>query len=283
MKVDILTCVANGMPFVRHHLPVFKGLTMHWHWHIFEGISRLPHRSAANPWWPIGTIVPDMHRNGLSVDGTTEYLNEVANNPNVTVYRVLDWESMYLTDRFQQMLSRITEPTLVIALDIDEYWTTTQIETMERMFSKRPEKTAAWFRCRYFVGPKIMLPRRDYGPGGCLNQEWKRAWRYKPGYTYTQHDPPVVLDNNGADVFQTNPFLHDETESAGLVFNHYAYVTEAQVRFKERRYAFRGALEEWRRLQTSELPARLELLVGGNGGGACPVIAAPQEHWFKEE
>ena len=251
---------------------------MQWHWHVFEGISR-------NPFCP-GSITPDMHRNGLSVDGTSEYLDEIKQNPNVTVYRVdkTDWESLYLTARFQHMLRTVHEPSLAIEADVDEFWSTEQIETMERMFREQPKKTAAWFRCRLFVGPKIMLPRSDHSPGGRITHEWKRAWRHRPGLVYVQHDPPAIADERGIDVFEDNPFLHAETEAAGLVFNHYAYVTEAQVRFKERRYGFRGALDDWKRLQTATLPTKLGPLIGTtNPGGSCEVIAAPQEHWFKEE
>ena len=285
MRLDVLTCVCNGQPFIRHHLPMLEALKSPWHWHVFEAISRNLFRPE--------TIAPDMHRNGLSVDGTTEYITDhLMGHPNVTVYRPgvvgRDWRDMYLTARFQHMLSKVTEPTLALEIDVDEFYTTTQIETLARMFDEQPTKTAAWVRCRLFVGPKLMLPRSDWGPGGRYKPqryEWKRAWRHRPGIVYAQHDPPVVLDENGADQFETNPFLHDETEAAGLVFNHYAYVTEAQVAFKERRYAFHGAVQDWRRLQKAELPTMLGPLIGGatNPGGHSAVIAAPPEYWFKEE
>jgi hypothetical protein len=270
---------------------------MQWHWHIFEGISGVLRHAGNTPmpttmasseqFWRgllrLDTINPDMHRNGLSVDGTTEYLDELSRHPHVTVYRVgTDWDKTYLTARFQHMLNKVSVPTLAWQVDADEYWTAAQIETMESMFAEQPSKTAAWFRCRFFVGPRLMLPRSDCSPGGRITHEWRRVWVHRPGCVYTQHDPPTIVDENGVDVFTKNPFMHAETEAAGLVFNHYAYVTEAQVRFKERRYSFCGAMDEWRRLQTSELPARMDVLVGGNGGGACPVIAAPQEYWFME-
>lgn len=278
MRVDILSVVCNGMPFIRHHLPVFQALKIPWHWHLYEGIAR-------NPFAP-GSITPDMHRNGLSVDGTTEYITDhLMWHPNVTVHRVgANWESLYLTARFQHMLSKVNEQTLAWEVDVDEYWTAAQIETMARMFDEQPAKTAAWFRCRLFVGPKRMLPRSDHGPGGRLSHEWKRAWRHRPGLVYAQHDPPTVLDENGADVFAKNGFMHDETENAGLTFNHYAYVTEAQIRFKEQRYGFHGAMKEWKRLQTCALPTTLGSLIGTtNPGGSSEVIAAPEQHWFKEE
>src|SRR5207344_3297476 len=58
-----------------------------------------------------------------------------------------------------------------------------------------------------------------------------------------------------------HPFVHDETEQAGAVFQHFAYATEAQVRFKESYYGYRGAVERWRALgeavRTASGPLRL--------------------------
>jgi hypothetical protein len=45
------------------------------------------------------------------------------------------------------------------------------------------------------------------------------------------------------------PFLHDETEAMGAVFQHYAYVTEEQAQFKESYYGYAGAVAAWRDLQ----------------------------------
>ena len=35
------------------------------------------------------------------------------------------------------------------------------------------------------------------------------------------------------DLARIKPIKHDETAARGLVFQHYAYATEAQLRFKE--------------------------------------------------
>jgi glycosyltransferase involved in cell wall biosynthesis len=55
--------------------------------------------------------------------------------------------------------------------------------------------------------------------------------------------------------------MHDESEEIGAVFQHFAYATEEQVRFKESYYAHHGALDGWRRLRravkTGNGPVRL--------------------------
>jgi hypothetical protein len=54
---------------------------------------------------------------------------------------------------------------------------------------------------------------------------------------------------------------HDMTEHHGCVFDHFAYATEAQVRFKQRYYAgpgnplghlYANAVEGWHRLQQND-------------------------------
>ncbi|HEY0455673.1 MAG TPA: methyltransferase domain-containing protein, partial [Verrucomicrobiae bacterium] len=53
------------------------------------------------------------------------------------------------------------------------------------------------------------------------------------------------------------PFLHKETDALDLVFQHYAYATEAQLQFKEQYYGYPNAVAEWKKLQAAKLPARL--------------------------
>lgn len=274
MRIDFFTCVVNGMPFIQHHLPVFEALKRPWHWHVYEGIARVP-------FFPDDTIYPDMHRNGLSVDGTSEYLDELQRHSQVTVYRVgADWDKVYITARYQEMLKAVKEPTLAWELDADEYWTSDQIETMAEMFEKCPDKTAAWFLCRCFVGPKLILTGHNTA-GNRRSYEWKRVWLQRPGMTYLKHDPPRVVDDEGRMIFDLNPFSHDETAAAGLVFNHYAYVLEKQVHFKARRYAFKGAEEDWRRLQLhSKFPVPLLQFMSWLGDGTIDV--APEAHQFKD-
>ena len=46
-----------------------------------------------------------------------------------------------------------------------------------------------------------------------------------------------------------NPLLQDQTEAAGLVFQHYAYASEEQVRFKQDYYGYGGSVDRWKALQ----------------------------------
>ena len=76
LPVHLFTIVLNGQPFIRHHIEVFKQLPFKWHWHIIEGVADLKHDTA----WSVklgGRISEQLHRDGLSNDGTAEYIDEL--------------------------------------------------------------------------------------------------------------------------------------------------------------------------------------------------------------
>ena len=149
-------------------------------------------------------------------------------------------------------LPSIKKECLLWQVDVDEFWTSDQIANTRSMFQDHPEKTAAYYACRFFVGPELLVTSRDTY-GNQTRYEWLRTWRYKPSDRWFSHEPPRLCRRNAmgqwADLSRMDPFLHAETEARKLVFDHYAYVTEQQLRFKELYYGYRGAVSTWRSLQ----------------------------------
>ena len=74
-----------------------------------------------------------------------------------------------------------------------------------------------------------------------------------PGSRWQAHEPSRLIaplgNGRAVDLAQINPFTHTETESMGLVFQHIAYATAEQARFKENCYGYADAVVHWRRLQ----------------------------------
>jgi glycosyltransferase involved in cell wall biosynthesis len=256
LPVHFFTIVLNGEPFIRYHLPVLRALPFRWHWHVVEGVAALVHDTA----WSVaggGHVPEEMHRNGLSVDGTTEYLDEAAGTEpeRLTLYRRPGEIWRGKREMVSAPLVNIREECLLWQLDADELWTGEQIATMRQAFLDHPERTAAYYWCDFFVAPRAVVTTRwNYtaNPG----VEWLRTWRYQPGDAWAAHEPPTLLRpvrsarrTSRIDVGRTRPFVHEETEALGAVFQHYAYATEEQVRFKERYYGYGGALDAWHRLQ----------------------------------
>ncbi|MBN3881472.1 MAG: FkbM family methyltransferase [Nostoc sp.] len=263
LPIHFFTIVLNGQPFIRYHIEVFKHLPFKWHWHIIEGVADLKHDTG----WSVklgANISKEMHKNGRSYDGTTEYLDEIAQlfPTQITIYRKP--ESIFWDGKREMVnapLINIQEECLLWQVDVDELWTLEQICAAREMFISNLEKTAAFYWCWCFVGEKLIISTRN-----CYTQnpqlEWLRTWRFKPGVFWAAHEPPVLvetsLDGEYQNVAAINPFLHQETEKIGLVFQHFAYVTAKQLQFKEQYYGYINAAYEWQTLQeTTKFPVLL--------------------------
>lgn len=254
LPIHFFTIVLNGEPFIRYHIEVFKQLSFKWHWHIIEGVADLKHDTA----WSLqlgGQITDQFHRNGRSNDGTSEYLDELAQlyPDNVTVYRKP--EGVFWNGKQEMVnapLTEIQEECLLWQVDVDELWTVEQLCVGRQMFINNPEKTAAFYWCWYFVGENLVISTR-YCYGENPNVEWLRTWRYKPGAVWLAHEPPRLGESlpNGEwrDIASISPFLHSETEQLGLVFQHFGYTTQEQLRFKEQYYGYQNAMSSWEALQ----------------------------------
>ncbi len=265
MPVHFFTIVLNGEPFIRYHLDVFRALPFRWHWHVVEGLASLVKDTA----WSVaegGRIDPTFHIDGLSVDGTTGYLDAIATAaPDlVSVYRKQDgrvWKGK--REMVSAPLARIQEECLLWQVDADELWTVGQITAMHRMFMAEPDRTAAYYWCDYFPAQSAVVSTR-YNYAADPSIEWLRTWRFRPGDRWATHEPPMLVRPRffgSINLAAVNPFSHDETEGVGAVFQHFAYASEEQVRFKESYYGHAGALDGWLRLndalRASEGPVRL--------------------------
>ena len=232
LPIHFFTIVLNGMPFIEYHLKAFSELDVPWCWHIIEGVAALNHDTA----WSVasgGTITGDIHKNGLSIDGTTEYLDTIQKQypENIFIYRK---KPGFFWDGKKEMVSaplkNITEKCLLWQIDADELWTPKQINSVYVYFIRHPKKSAAYYWCWYFVGPtKFLTTRYNYAENP--NQEWLRTWRYEPGDQWGAHEPPTLIrkiSKNSSidlvDVAKLDAISHQETEKIGAVFQHYAYV-----------------------------------------------------------
>ncbi len=264
LPVHFLTIVLNGQPFIRHHIDIFKQLPFKWHWHIVEGLADLKHDTA----WSLergGRISEQLHRNGLSNDGTTEYIDELARHypANITVYRKpagAFWDGKL--EMVNAPLAGINEPCLLWQVDSDELWTAEQICAARDMFVAEPDRTAAYYLDHFFVGENLVTTTIDtYGNN--TGYEWLRTWRFRPGFRWSAHEPPRLCmpaqDGGWVDVATIKPFKHAETAARNLVFQHYAYATAKQLAFKEIYYGYSNAVAQWQRLQQqTDFPVMLK-------------------------
>lgn len=226
MTLNILTLVLNGHPFLPLHLPVFEALDIPWHWSISEGQAANVNCSRWCKKVPAG----------LSTDGSHEYLDSIRGHPNVSITSRPWWQGGK-REMCDLATSNFKSPGVLLQNDVDEFHSTDQLRSIARLFEINRKAGRAYFPCRFYVGPQIMVI-----PSGQRNV-WLRAWRFSPGMKWKSHEPPILNENKGSAIDETT------TEQLGLTFDHFSYVTEAQVAYKEAFYGYTGALQGWRRLQ----------------------------------
>jgi len=266
LKIAFVTLVYDGMPFLRHHPSVFRQLNMPWEWHIVEGVALLRHDTA----WSVasgGRVPAWAMKNSLSTDGTTEFLDQQQKkNPDrIFVYRKPRgeyWDGKIEMER--AYLPSLREPCLLWEVSSDELWAPWQIENVVRLFRENPARSSAWFWCNFYVGPNAVVSSR-HGYSQNPEVEWLRVYRYWPGDEWQSHEPNVLVGRRPpfykkVNVGMKQPFTHAETEAVGAVFDHFAFATLAQIKFKEKYYGYRNLRRNWLQLQRDvrrHLPVRL--------------------------
>ncbi len=254
MKIFFVTIVKDGLPFIGWHYPIMRQLPFDWTWNVVEGTAA---PEACTSW--CAPVEP-----GLSSDGTTEMLSSLsAFDKRVRVFRNAWWHGK--TAMLNAAMEWIHEPCLLWQIDADEIWSLAQVEAVVALFKDQKKsgnvRNCARFFCNYFVGPDIVVKSRGrYGNNKVY--EWHRVWKVEPGVRFKTHEPPCL------EKFEEMPFTQEQTEEVGAVFDHYAYATEAQVRFKQMYYGskankvghlYKDAVDGWRKLQSNRVwPADLK-------------------------
>jgi hypothetical protein len=238
MKKIAFTIVLNGMPFIQKQAEILPKVFDEWH--IIEGAT-LPVKDTA---WCQNIDNRFYADDKLSVDGTTEFIDSIVDNKKVFVHRKGDfWNGK--TEMCAQ-IEPLMKNCILMQFDVDEIWTIkTLTEVLDYVGLRKydvtsPKIDGMLFRCNYYVGPNLITTGSDcYGnnPG-----EWCRLWIIRDQTTWKSHEPPRI---HGL----TDFLSRERTEMFGWTFDHYAYVLESQLMFKENFYGYTGALENWKRLQ----------------------------------
>lgn len=243
LPLHIFTLSLDSMPWITLIYPELRKLDIDWTWNVIEGVAA-PENCTS---W----CAPQPPR--LSNDGTTEYLDSLRFDPRVRIFRSEMWHGKIAM--CNEPLKHIFEECLLMQMDSDEIWMAEKLRSLALWMSQSPKKNCAYFHCRYFVGPDIVISAGQNGYGNNDAYEWKRIWRINPGARWEKHEPPTLSN------FEERPFSQKETEEATLTFDHFAWATEKQVEFKSKYYAgqnnpkaalYANAVEGWRRLQENQ-------------------------------
>lgn len=247
MRLHIYTLALDAMPFMPIQLRVFESLKCDWVWHVIEGAAD----NLLDTGW-CAKITPRFSR-----DGTSEWLTSQLKHPNIRIYRRQLWPGK--TAMVNAALSTINEECVLMQIDSDELWTAEKIGKIMEVYETGQYDRMRFF-CRYFVGPKIVTVGTNCWSNN--EGEWSRSWRFKPGMIQKSHEPPI-LQGCG-----TMELSRNTAKDLGLVFEHFAYVLPKQIAFKEVYYKYRGAVDQWNRLQANtEWPVDLKKFLPWVGSG----------------
>lgn len=256
-RLVIITLVLNGMPFLCHHRKVLAKLNVPWEWHLVEGLAarradaRAPYATAS---------LKDFHRRGLSVDGSSEYIDALArSDARIRVHRAPAWRDKVEMATAALEASSWGSDAVIMQIDADELWTADQLLAARRLLLDDDHK-CLYVHCHFLVGPHLATATPG-GYGHSNSYEWLRAWRADPAQSFwAAHAPPTLVERiHGTWTPLTGEVCapHALTAAKGLVFTHHAYVAERQVEFKAQFYGYSGAVAGWRRLQNATPPADL--------------------------
>lgn len=182
---------------------------------------------------------------GISIDNTSEYINYLLKNypQDIVVHRApygnywkdkIEMISVMHSIKFACIMMEVYIFYVSKQIDVDELWTSNQINTILSIFSNENSKRCMYFNCHYFITKKYVTITPNK-PSHMDSYEWIRAWKYEYGDVFISHGPPILYHSNYK-LYGNECYLHKYTENNGLVFTHYAYTEEFIVKFKENFY-----------------------------------------------
>jgi len=208
--------VLNGEPFMRYCL---RQLYPHAHQIIVvEGGSR-----------KAASFAPDGH----STDGTLEVLqgfkrDEDPDDKLIVITREGFWSEK---DEQSQAYAKVATGNWLWQIDVDEFYTHGDMEKIKQFLHANSDVTAVSFRQRpFFGGPGYWFD--SYNLRAENTSEYHRLFRWGPGYRYTTHRPPTVVNAKGVDVRDKRWLSARDTERMGVLLYHYSLLLPQQVRNK---------------------------------------------------
>jgi len=227
------TIVLNGELFIeRLYRIIEKNFD---HWYVVEGVAK---NINCTKWCK--EVSSDYHKNFLSIDYTTRFLDSISRKNNVTVIRKKNkpWNGkLEMCNSFMPQISN----TLLMQIDVDEYWDDHTLSKIFEYCSQNNFFNAMQFRCNYYLGKNLIVDAKNcYGD---MIWDWWRLWLIRNPTLFKSHEPPSLLH-------QPVQISKEFTDKQGWRFDHFAYIHPSQVKFKEHFYGYKNALNSWNTLNS---------------------------------
>lgn len=243
MKRVAFTIVLNGIKHFEHNNFYDTMCENFDTWVIVEGVAN---NGGSTSWCQ--NVDQTFHKNFLSVDGTTEFLNDNIRD-NVIVIRKQGEAWMSKDEQVNAAMKIIQEKyteCFLWQVDVDEQWSRAVLESAEAKLLANGGKTGC-FCCDYFVGPNQQV----FGEWGENKSEpYRRLWHWK-GELFKTHEPPQLDGRNGPGLLLPERF------------KHYSYYFSEDVLFKEKYYGgYEGLFDRWKNIQGNKGTIHVSELLG---------------------
>lgn len=243
LKRIAFTIVLNGLQHLQHN-DYYKFILKNFdHWIIIEGASQ---NDGSTNWVKGSHYMTDadseFHRNGSSIDGTVEFLEQLEkeNKKIKVVYPDggRPWNSKdEMVNKAIEQIKEMTDECFLWQIDVDEQWKIEDIKEAELQLQKSKIRTGGFF-FNQFVGKNLITKGSGWGCNA-MNRLW--IWN---GENFKTHEPAMLEG-------QTDYFLLPQ------IYNHYSYYFEKDVEFKAKwYYDDETILEKWKELQELEFYER---------------------------
>ncbi|MFX0200139.1 MAG: methyltransferase domain-containing protein, partial [Candidatus Hodarchaeota archaeon] len=224
-KFSFVMIVLNGMPFIEYSL---KSVYDFAHEIIIVEGAVEKCMFAANP-------------DGSSTDGTVEFIKSFPDTQNKI--RLIQGKWPEKCEMQNEALKYVTGD-YVWLIDSDEVYKREDLEKIKEVLKADPSITQVNFiPDSFWKGPNYIFVSPEFFKQWC---HFRRLFKYITGAVFTSHRPPTMLWP-GSDKTTEQIHLLDgtKTRQMGIIFYHYSYVLDKQVKQKIELYHRYGWGENW--------------------------------------
>lgn len=249
MRISFGMIVVNGEPFIRYNL---ENIYPHAHEILIVEGAVEKFRHAATP-------------DGHSLDNTVKIIKEF---PDPEHKIKLIQHSGFWSEKDEMANAYMEQCTgdYIWQVDVDEFYQPQDIEKVRNFLSDNHEVTRVDIQTiNFWHGFKAVMQGASYCYGA---DQFRRIFKYRPGYRYLTHRPPTVIDEDGNVCGDARVVTAAELAARLDVYMyHYSYVFEEGVKSKADYYArmgWRGCEEgtKWAETAWTKLtnPLRVHLI-----------------------
>lgn len=131
-------------------------------------------------------------------------------------------------DEMSQAYARRATGEYLWQVDVDEFYRLADMQAVIEMLQQDAGIKAVSFRLKTFWGGPEYLTDGPY----LRRFDCHRLFAWAPGYRYTTHRPPTVVDEQGRDLRTIKSVTADQLARRGIYLYHYSFLFPFQVHFK---------------------------------------------------